>query len=116
MDITRRKQKLIELLWDSTARWDERDDAAIDLGQIGDLQTIQSLVRFCGDSTQDEGLLGSCGEAIAHIAIRINVFDTRWYEHLPAIARQELTALFRGVEKLEWLPVEDGGAPSHNLT
>jgi HEAT repeat protein len=83
---------LIEVLRDLTARVDERDDAAIDLGKSDDPVALQALLDVARDSTQDAMVLGSVGESPAEIAVRNRSFERSWLEGMTKAAAVELTA------------------------
>lgn len=63
-------QPLIDVLLDRDARWDERDDAAMDLGDREESEALDALVRVGSDASENETLLEAVGEAIADILSR----------------------------------------------
>ncbi len=86
---------LIGLLNDESARPDERDDAAIDLGKSDDPVSLEALITFARSSDQDDKLIGSCGESIAQIWERQgSVYDPVLVESLAAPAAREVRAWF----------------------
>ncbi len=86
---------LIGLLNDESARPDERDDAAIDLGKSDDPVSLEALITFARSSDQDDMLIGSCGESIAQIwERRGSVYDPVLVESLAAPAAREVRAWF----------------------
>lgn len=94
MDDTR-LQQLIGILFDESARLDERDDAAIDLGRSDDPRAIDALLRVGASVGESDMLVGSCGESLGEIAVRIGRFDRRWPDMLRPEARRELIAMIR---------------------
>lgn len=81
---------LVSVLHDHTARMDERDDAAMDLGTSDDPLALQALLETARDSTDHSMVLGSCGESISEITTRTGVLDPRWLDGVAAAALQEL--------------------------
>lgn len=63
-------QDLIDVLLDRSARWDERDDAAMDLSDADEPAALDALTRVGCDAAEDDTLLESVGEAIAEILSR----------------------------------------------
>jgi hypothetical protein len=92
------------VLHDRSARIDERDDAAIDLGDSDDPLALRALLETARDSTDHWMVLGSCGESIAEIVTRTGVFDQAWLEGLAGPALGEL----RGALRLERPELFDG--------
>jgi hypothetical protein len=86
---------LIQILRDRSARIDERDDAAIDLGRSDDDGALAALLEIGAQSDDDEMVLGSIGESIAHIAIRTGKFESSWLARLSPLAVDELVASLR---------------------
>lgn len=80
------KEKLLEILLDKTARDDERDDAAIDLGRY---DVKNTLFHFANDLKEDEMLRASCGKSLAEIWIRNNHCDIDNLLKLQDIAKIE---------------------------
>jgi len=81
---------LIALLFDPSAREDERDDAAIDLGKSDDDRAVEALLRFASDPDSEEMVAGSCGESLAGIAIRRGLSVRSWLSGLQPLARREI--------------------------
>lgn len=72
----KQKSELIAVLLDSTAREDERDDAAMDLADFDGNDVVQTLYTVATDqSLQSEMIKGSCGESLASIWIRTGTID-----------------------------------------
>ena len=86
---------LIAILRDRSARVDERDDAAIDLGRSDDDRVLAALLEIAARSDDDHMVLGSVGESIAQIAIRRGNFESSWLTLLAPPAVDELIASLR---------------------
>lgn len=84
--------RLIEVLIDRQARIDERDDAAINLGDFDDARALQVLLFVASDSSESEIVLASCGESIGAIWKRQAVWSDEQLERMTPIARRELKA------------------------
>lgn len=85
-----RIDNLIEILRDKSARIDERDDAAIDLGFSDDPRVIDALLEVGSQIGDEEMVVASCGESVAQIAIRTGRFERSWREILAPAAAREL--------------------------
>lgn len=81
---------LIQVLRDRTARVDERDDAAMDLGDSDDLVALQALLDVARDASEHAMVLGSAGESLAEIALRNGSFDPAWLTGMTEAAGREL--------------------------
>lgn len=81
-------RRLIEVLLDSDARWDERDDAAMDLANSDEHEALLALMQVGGDTSADVTLLETVGEAIAEIL-------NRSAEPVPATVQRLAPAAFR---------------------
>jgi hypothetical protein len=90
-----RLDALIALVLDHSARIDERDDAAIDLGNADDPRAVAALLQVGADRGENETILASCGESLAQIAIRGGRFDRVWLELLTPIAVNEFVESVR---------------------
>ena len=88
---------LIQILRDRSARIDERDDAAIDLGRSDDDGALAALLEMGAQSDDDDIVLGSIGESIAHIAIRTGKFESSWLARLSPLAVDELVGSLRAL-------------------
>lgn len=62
--------QLVDVLLDHDARWDERDDAAMDLGGFDEREAFQALLQVGFDTSEDETLLETVGGALAEIVNR----------------------------------------------
>jgi len=88
---------LIQILRDRSARVDERDDAAIDLGGSDDGGALAALLEIGVQSDDDDMVLGSIGESMAQIAIRTGKFESSWLARLSPQVVDELVASLRAV-------------------
>jgi len=92
---------LINILNDSTARIDEKDDAIILLAELGDKRALEHLYKIGSDENQDYILKSSAGESMAAIMIENNYFDEKYIIGLTKDARHEAVGLIV-VKKPEW--------------
>lgn len=83
---------LIQLLMDRSARLDERDDAAIDLGDSDDPRVIDALLEVGSDPNENDGISAKCGESLAHIASRGGENAKQWLSLLAKPAATEFRA------------------------
>ncbi|MHA6763186.1 hypothetical protein [Streptacidiphilus sp. PAMC 29251] len=67
---TWRTEALVKLVADSTARMDERDDAAMDLSASDDPRAREVLVEIAANPGSDDILAASAGESLGEIAAR----------------------------------------------
>jgi hypothetical protein len=84
-----RVSALVHILLSASARLDERDDAAMDLGQSGSPQAIEALLAVARDPEVDVILAASCGGSLAEVAVRNCNFDRAWLDGMTATARME---------------------------
>lgn len=97
-----RKLQLIAILLDSTARDDERDDAAMDLVDFDGNEVVQALFMVATDrSFQSEMVKGSCGESLASIWIRTGKIDFELLSRLEGTAKTEAMGLIK-VNRTDW--------------
>lgn len=86
----KKKSELIAVLLDSTAREDERDDAAMDLADFDGYDVVEALYTVAADqSLQSEMIKGSCGESLASIWIRTGTIDFELLSRLEGTAKTE---------------------------
>jgi len=88
---------LIAILRDRSARVDERDDAAIDLGKSDDERALAALLEAGSKSNDNEMVLGSIGESLAHIASRTGKYESSWLALLSPPVVEELIASLRAL-------------------
>jgi hypothetical protein len=103
-DMSNKVQLLIDILLDPTAREDEKDDAAMDLGDYDDDKALDVLLRVVSDSEGQGIVAASCGESIARILVRKNEFRSDILKSLRGVAKTEADGYIR-VEKPDW-PVD----------
>jgi hypothetical protein len=77
---------LVEVLLDKHARWDERDDAAMDLADSDDREALVALLQVGCDVTEADILLESVGESVAEILARHPDWRTAEVERLAPTA------------------------------
>lgn len=92
---------LIMILIDKTAREDERDDAAMDLGKFDDAKALDTLLKIACDPDENATILDSCGESIAKILIRRKNHRQDIVDQLAPIARRAANAFIKEVMP-EW--------------
>ncbi len=83
---------LISVLLDSSATDEERDDAAMDLGDSDAKAGLKALVQTASDPEVSETVLSSCGESIGRIWLRRGIPDRTSWKRLQPAARSELRA------------------------
>lgn len=101
INMNERINKLIEILFDETARIDEKDDVIMCLGGLGDIRAIEPLIKIGYDDTQDYILKSSAGESIARIMIDLNIYNKAFIENLTVSAKYEAISLL-SAKKPEW--------------
>ena len=82
-----RAKQLIEVLVDKTARDDERDDAAMDLGGYKDLRVLEALVKIASDPNENEMIVDSCAESIGDICVALKYFDEELFKKIVPFAQ-----------------------------
>jgi HEAT repeat protein len=93
---------LVELLLDESAGGEERDDAAMDLGDFDDLVAIEALLRVGSDPDEPEYLRSTAGGSLAEIWVRTGEFQPAQLNELMADAFAEAIALLRK-KRPDWL-------------
>jgi len=83
---------LIAVLEDSTARTDERDDAAMDLGDYDEPSALEALLSVAHDPSTPGIVLASAGESIARILLRSQRMTVAGVDDLLPAAHAEFTA------------------------
>ncbi|MDP1608649.1 MAG: hypothetical protein Q8L98_04990 [Chlamydiales bacterium] len=78
---------LVKILLSDTAREDERDDAAMDLGRFSDERALIALIQVASNPNEDEMILASCGESIGAILIKKRKYDVALLDDLAPIAK-----------------------------
>ncbi|MFZ2315616.1 MAG: hypothetical protein WAW86_08190 [Gammaproteobacteria bacterium] len=95
-------RQLFDILYDTTARIDERDDAAIYLAKYPTPDVLDKLVLFASNPAENAIVLASLGESIGEIMIANNKFEMDVIDKLTSIAKQETLGIIQG-KKPEWL-------------
>ncbi|MEU1439301.1 hypothetical protein ABZ438_35275 [Streptomyces sp. NPDC005786] len=78
---------LIRVLLNLDARFDERDDAAMDLESYDGSNVIFALAKIASDSEEDSGLVESAAESLGGVMARTGFRDERIIEGLTPDAR-----------------------------
>jgi len=94
--------ELFDILYDATARIDEKDDAAIYLAKYPTSEVLNKLVIFASNPNENKIVLASLGESIGEIMIAKNKFERDIIEKLTPLAKQEALGIIHG-KKPEWL-------------
>jgi hypothetical protein len=98
-----RKEILIGLLIDPNVLGADRDDAAMDLGEEFDDETVLNvLIQVAINPKEINMILNSCGEAIGRIWVRKSYFDDGGYRALPGIVRYGIYVVIKS-RKPEWI-------------
>lgn len=63
-------ETLSDVLLDTSARWDERDDAATDLADSDEPAALEALMIVGRNEEEDDTLLETVGDSIAEILAR----------------------------------------------
>jgi len=95
---------LAAILQDRTARIDERDDAAMYLGQCDDDAALTALLQIASDPAEHDLVVASCGESLARIFVRSGRLDPAWLHDLTPVALNEVIP-WVGRERPDLLPV-----------
>lgn len=108
-----RARLLVGILLDPSARADERDDAATDLGAFAGPEVIQALIRVASDTTEDSVLVETAAESLGEIWARDGTVDQTAYVALVDIAQRNVKAVIRAqAPQLTHLLSEDTPTPS----
>ncbi len=92
---------LVDILFDNTAREDERHDAAMDLGSFNDNRALNALVIIASNPNEDNIILDACGESIAEILVKQNEFRKDIIDKLAPVARETAEAVIK-TYRSEW--------------
>lgn len=95
MDDYERVGLLIKILLDPSARVDEKDDVAMDLGDYDDERALFALFEAGSNLNEDSMVLDSCGESIGEILIRKNDFRKKELNKLPEDTKVGVKRIFR---------------------
>ncbi|MCH9611266.1 MAG: hypothetical protein S4CHLAM81_12040 [Chlamydiales bacterium] len=83
---------LIEVLLDTSAREDERDDAAMDLADFDDSKALEALCFIGSNPQENQTVLDSCGTSIGEILMRQTKHDLEILKKLAPIAKSSALA------------------------
>ena len=81
-------KNLISVLLDKSARIDERDDAAMDLGSFNEIEAEEALIKVVTDPDEEEMIADSAGESLSEIWERKNKIDTEIIKRLHPAAKK----------------------------
>lgn len=94
---------LTEILLDPNARIDERDDAAMDLGEeFTDDSVLEVLIQVACNPNEVEIILNSCGEAIGKIWVKRKMFNKKIYSSLTGTSRYGVYIIIKS-QQPEWV-------------
>ncbi len=93
---------LIEILFDPTACEDERDDAAVYLGEYNDNRALDALIKICSNQLENPMILDTSGESIGIILSRSNQFQKKIIDKLVPLAKRRAIDYLEA-HKPEWL-------------
>lgn len=98
-----RKKSLIRLLIDQHALDADRDDAAMDLGEeFDDESVLSALIQVANNPNEIDMILNSCGEAIGKIWVKRSYFDEKIYRKLPKFAQDGIYCVIKNRQP-EWI-------------
>ena len=99
-----RQQLLLNIIFDKTAEWGEKDDALMDLADYTDKFVEQGLVKFILDQEEDENLKTEATESLISIWIALNKFDLIEFTQLPNDYQKVVCELLKR-QKPDWIPI-----------
>ncbi len=97
-----RAELLVEILLDQDEELGARHDAVMYLKDYDDEIVLKALVFAGSNPLEDDIVLDSCGESLASIWIRKNVFDKEGFSKLVKQARSTAYSIIKS-RKPEWL-------------
>ncbi|MBF8262369.1 MAG: hypothetical protein HW387_34 [Parachlamydiales bacterium] len=83
-----RVQLLIDILFDLTAREDEREDAIMYLGESKDLRALTALLKIASDPNNDDLLVGDCAESIGELCVSMSCFEAESFKQMVPFAQK----------------------------
>ncbi len=103
---------LVEILLDRSARMDERDDAAVDLGEYGGNLVVEALAAVACSRDESDVLVASAGESLAMIWLRNGSIDFPIARSLSPVALAEVKSLLgrRAPHLIPGLNCDNGSA------
>lgn len=81
-------QLLINILLDKEGRDDERQDAAMYLGNHAVPKALDALITIASDPNEDDVLVDDCSQSIGEIFIALNHFDENSFNALIPFAQR----------------------------
>ncbi|MCM2996156.1 hypothetical protein M3647_01570 [Paenibacillus cellulositrophicus] len=96
-----RWEKLIQIVKAESARFDERDDAIIDLAEFNNNEVIEALFNIAKNNQIDIMLQASAGEVLTEIWIRNSNIDFKKLTIFTDSALNEALGLLK-THKIEW--------------
>lgn len=93
---------LIEILFDITAREDERHDAVMDIGNFDDNRALNALLQIAQNPKENNTILDACGESIAQIWATRDRFDIQFYKKFQPSVQDAIKSYIKK-KKPEWL-------------
>jgi hypothetical protein len=81
-------QLLIDILFDRSAKEDEREDTAIDLGQYNNTRALEALIKVASDPDEDTVITEHCAESIGQIFVAMNKFNELSFAKLVPFAQR----------------------------
>jgi HEAT repeat protein len=79
---------LVNILLDKTAREDERDDAAMYLGEYPDTRALDALIQVASDPSEDFSIVDNCAVSIGDIYMKLNTFDENSFKKMTPFAQK----------------------------
>lgn len=86
---------LIQILFDVTAREDEKHDAIMDIGKFDDDRALNALLQIAENPNENTTILDACGESIVQIWIKRNQFDIKAYKNFQPCAQNAVNNIFK---------------------
>ncbi len=81
---------LIEILFDQTAREDERGDAAIDLRYYKNITVMRALAKCASNPKEDDVIMENSAESLGEICAALNIFDENLFKTLIPYAKKRV--------------------------
>ncbi|MDP1835600.1 MAG: hypothetical protein Q8K75_06675 [Chlamydiales bacterium] len=92
---------LVEALLERDGEIGGRDDAAMDLGHYDDDLALDALFTVAADPSEEEFIQDVCGESIAQILSKRNLFDRELIVKLNPTAKSSALSVLKYL-KPEW--------------
>ena len=81
---------LIEILLNNKCRFDERDDAAMDLSEYDEIEAEEALISIAKNKEEPSLLVASAGESLAEIWLRNRKIKIQLIKSLREEASKEI--------------------------